>query len=341
MLDSAILGSAAPLRKSNELHSTINGIDTGRMRLHKLDLNALLVFDALMEHRSVTRAARSLHLGQPALSAALARLREHYGDALLVRSGGAMVPSSLASSLAGPVRELLRQAEGIAHARANFDPAVARRRFTISVSDYTSSVLMPQAMALLAGEAPGVHLTLRVTPAPDSPDLSPTVEALDRRQYDFSVVPRGTHSPRHRAEVLVVDDYRCIARVDHPVVRTRLSLKQYATLQHTVVELSDGRGAAMLDEQALVRAGVSRRVGPVVERFGMLGEVVARTDCIATLPARMAALLASRLPLRVLAPPVALPPLTELVQWKPAHDADAGMSWLRQLLQRAAGMKPG
>ncbi len=306
------------------------------MRLHRLDLNALLVFDALVEHRSVSKAAARLNVGQPALSAALARLREYFGDPLFVRSAGAMLPTELALSLAGPVRELLQQAETIAHTRASFDPASTARRFSIAVSDYTSTVLMPAVIALLAKEAPRVQLSLRATPTPVNAEDQPTTEALERRQYDFAVVPAGAHSERHRSEVLMVDDYRCIARIDHPTVRQAIGALQYRTSLHAVVELAEGRGS-MMDTRALQQMGLTRRVGPVVERFNLLGDVVVSTDCIATVPARLAVLLAQRLPLQVLPMPIALPPLTELLQWKASQDADAGCVWLREVLHRAAG----
>lgn len=305
------------------------------MRLHRVDLNTLLVFAALVEQRSVSRAARQLNLGQPAVSAALARLREHFEDALFVRSGSEMVPTDLARRLAEPVREMLMRAEMIVRTRSHFDPTLTPRRFTVSLSDYTMTVLVPQVVRLLQREAPQVQLTLRHTPVPNGPELQPTTEALERRQHDFTITPSGFHSERHRFQTVLEDEYVCIARRGHPRVRKRLTLEQYQSLLHVVAEYDDGR-IHFVEAGALERAGVQRRIGPVVDRFTAVCEVVACSDCIATLPRRMAQRMAERLPLNILPLPVRLPPLIELLQWKPIHDADPGMQWMRDVFQRAA-----
>jgi len=307
------------------------------MRLHRVDLNTLLVFDALVEHRSVSRAARQLNLGQPALSAALGRLREHFEDPLFVRSGSEMVPTDLARRLAEPVRELLLRAETIVFTRGSFDPAQTPRRFTVSASDYTMTVLMPQVIRLLEQEAPRVQLTLRPTPFPSGSGVErqPTTEALERRQHDFSITPSGAHSERHRAEVLLEDPFVGLVRRDHRSVGDTLTLEHYQSLLHVVPEYDDGR-IPFIDTVALERAGIQRRVGPIVDGFAAMGGLVACSEYVATVPGRLAALMAQRLPLKVLPLPVPVPPLVELLQWKPLHDGDPGMQWLRGMLQRAA-----
>lgn len=305
------------------------------MRFHRLDLNLLLVLEALAAERSVTRAARRLNLGQPALSAALSRLREHFGDPLFVPAGRDMVPTVLAQSLVEPVRELLTRAERVVHARVAFDPCSAVQRFVVSASDYTTTVLMPRVIGALATEAPDLHLSLRATPMPAGLAADPVIEALDRRRHDFTIVPRGFHSDRHGNQVLLEDGYSCIVRSDHPQVRDRVTARQFASLLHVVPEFDDGR-VILMEAAALARVGLERRIGPVVEHFTMLGEVVALTDCIATLPSRHARLMAKRLPLRVLPLPRQVPPLVELLQWRSVHDHDPAAQWLRELMGRVA-----
>lgn len=307
------------------------------MRFHRLDLNTLLVLDALLELRSVSRAARKLNVGQPALSAALGKLREHFGDPLFVKVGREMQPTALTQSLAEPTRELLQQAERVARARQAFDPLAARRRFVVSVSDYTSTVLMPTVYRLLAREAPSVQLILRSTPMPSVAEPQPATESLERRGHDFAIVPSGAHSARHRAEQLLSDGFVCIARREHPQVRGVLDATLFGTLPHVVTEFDEGR-VSTLDSDALATAGIARRIGAVVDRFNMLGEVVAATDCVATLPSRLAQQMMARLPLQLMPLPATLqvPPLVEMVQWKPAHDEEPAMRWMRALLHRAA-----
>ncbi|MFN3985596.1 MAG: LysR family transcriptional regulator [Rhodocyclaceae bacterium] len=305
------------------------------MRFHRLDLNLLLVLNALLEEGNVSHAARKLNVGQPALSAALARLRAHFDDPMFVKSGKKMVPTALAMSLAVPVRELLEQAERVARARATFDPAASPRRFSVAASDYTTTVLMPRAIGLLAREAPLVQLSLREVPMSSGLETQPVSESLDRRQHDFAISPLGAHSERHPSEVLLEDGYSCIARCDHPSVRGQLSAEQFCAATHVVGEFDDGR-VSWLESEALEQAGLERRIGPVVDRFAMLGEVVAVTDCVATLPSRLARVMAARLPLQVMDVPAPLPPLVELLHWKPMHDTDPAMQWLRGLMHRAA-----
>lgn len=306
------------------------------MRLHRVDLNTLLVFEALVEQRSVSKAARKLNVGQPAVSAALARLREHFEDPLFVRGGSEMAPTDLARRLAEPVREMLRRAEMIVLTRSNFDPTLSPRRFTVSLSDYTMTVLIPQVVRLLEQEAPQVHLTLRPTPV-GGPEQQPTTEALERRQHDFTITPSGSHSDRHRFQPLLVDEYVCVARRDHPRLREDLSLEHYRSLQHVVAEYDDGR-VNLLEASALERAGIQRNIGTIVDGFSAMCEVAACSDAIATLPARLAAKMAQRLPLKVMSLPLRLPPLKEGLQWKPIHDADPGMQWMRDVFQRAAAL---
>jgi DNA-binding transcriptional LysR family regulator len=132
------------------------------MRFHKFDLNLLVYLDALLTEKGVSKAAASVFISQSAMSLALARLRQYYGDDLLVQvAGRRMVLTSLAESLAAPVRDILLQMQSVATATANFDPSKSNRKFTIMASDYTVDVLLKRVVAQLFQKAPGIRIEMR------------------------------------------------------------------------------------------------------------------------------------------------------------------------------------
>jgi len=310
------------------------------MRFHRLDLNLLVVLDSLLTESSVSRAAKRLSMGQPGVSAALARLREHFDDPLLVQVGRGMVVTPLGESLAEPVRDLLQRAQSIALHRPAFDPAVESRRFSVMTSDYTATVLMVPVQRLLAREAPGVHLTVRTVPAMPRAGSQLVPEALDRRHDDFALVPDGMTSPAHPHEALLRDDYTCIAWAENPHIGPRLTRKTFLALPHAVAEFDDGR-VLSVDGAYLAARGLQRKVGLKVDRFTLLPEMVVGTDLIAIVQTRLAQLYASRLPLRLMPMPVRVPALVEVLHWQPYQSHEPAVTWFRQLLRRVAEQLPG
>ncbi|WP_027593282.1 LysR family transcriptional regulator [Pseudomonas sp. LAIL14HWK12:I7] len=168
------------------------------MRFHGLDLNLLVVLDALFVEQHVTRAAVRLHLTQSAVSVALGRLREHFNDPLFVLVGGAMLPTALMQSLHPRIDQVLENARGIAFANARFDPGAARRKFRIIASDYVIAVLMPALMRRLASLAPQVDLQLlTLVPLRGAEPGSLVDEALEHRHCDLVILPLAHGSARH------------------------------------------------------------------------------------------------------------------------------------------------
>lgn len=309
------------------------------MRLHRLDLNLLVVLDALLTESSVGRAAKRLNLGQPAVSAALARLRDHFGDPILVPVGRTMVATPMALNLAAPVRDLLQRAQSIALHRPTFDPSVERRSFTVMTSDYTATVLMVPVQRLLTREAPHVQLTVRTVPAMMRPVAHMVSEALDQRHDDFALVPHSFSSEAHPHEPVLSDTFTCIAWTDHPHLGHRLTRKDFLQLPHAVVEFDDGR-VSSIDSAYLATRGIQRKIGLRVDRFTLLPEMVVGTDLIAVVHTRLAQLYAERLPIRLMRVPVPVPPLIEVLHWQPYQSHDPAVTWFRQLLRRAADGLP-
>lgn len=305
------------------------------MRFNRLDLNLLFVLDTLLSELSVTQTAKRLYLGQPAISAALARLREHYQDELLIQVGRRMEPTPLAQNLALPIKEALNRMQIIANVRPHFDPLKAQRRFTLTVSDYIGTILMPPLNRALEKQAPGIQITIRPTALPVRHGVHPVVEALDRRNNDFTIMPSESTSDEHSAVPLLKDTYTCIAWDRNTEIGKRLTLEKYLELTHAVVEFDEGR-IRTRDTIAIEALGHKRKVGVIAEGFTVLPHLIVGTQTIATLPTRLAYLFAQFLPLRLLAPPIKIPQLVETIQWHKFKDHDQTNIWFRQLLHAVA-----
>lgn len=300
------------------------------MHLGGIDLNLLVVLDALLSTRSVTGAAARLHLSQSATSHALARLRAALGDTLLVRSAGGLVPTLRAEQLAAPLAAALA---GMAAAIARpqpFEPATAQRSFTIGGADYAELVLLPPLMARLATEAPGVDLVLR------SAGGDP-VEAVLRGECDVATGPdlSTNDRPGIRARTLFTERFVCLVRRDHPALGKRWTAQRYAALRHAFIA-PRGRPGGVVDD-ALGRLGLRRRVALMIPHFLVAPFVIAQSDLVLTVAERVARAFATALPLAVVAPPLEIPGFSMMLLWHDRVHEDPAQRWLRRVLVEVAG----
>ena len=278
------------------------------MNLDAMDLNLLRVLDALLSERQLTRAARRVGLSQPAMSHALARLREHLGDPLFVRTPRGLVPTARAAQLAAPLRTALTALEQAFAGAAAFDPTTARRTFTIATADYGSFVIIPRLVERLAREAPGVDLWVHNV-------ASDPVEQLSLGDVDLVIGPRfgwRELSSIHTRQ-LYHERFVCLVRRDHPRVKRRLDLETWVSLPHMFIA-PRGRPGGVVDE-VLARAGRSRRVALAVPHFLVAPHVVATSDMVVTLGALMAEPFTRLLPLKLVEPPVTLPGFDVQLCW--------------------------
>jgi DNA-binding transcriptional LysR family regulator len=299
------------------------------MNLTALDLNLLVVLRALLVERSVTRAARRVGLSQPATSHALSRLRDALGDPLFVRSGRELVPTPRAEGLRDALDDALGRLERALDAPRPFEPRRATRTFTIGTSDYASFVLLPALLARLASAAPGIDLRVR--------DLGSrsVVDSLSGDELDLAIAVLGpARRPGLRVEQLFTDRFACLIRRDHPRVRDELTLERFVELPHAFVAPRGTRGGAVDD--ALRARGLERRVALLLPNFLVAPHVVARSDLVVTLGERIARTFAEELPLRVLAPPLPLPPFTMSAVWHDRFEGDGAHAWLRGQVLDAA-----
>jgi len=294
------------------------------MDLHGLDLNLLVVLDALFTQRSVTRASER----QSATSSALGRLRAFFKDDLLLPVGRKMLLTPYAEGLVDPVRDLLLRTEAIIKHDTIFHPETVSRNFRIMMSDYAATVLMPEILPRLEQLAPRV--TLEINSHLDSP-----AEKLERGETDLLIYPRGHNSPHHPCEDLFKEDFVCLVWSKNELVKETISLEQYLAMGHVASTVGD-QHMPTIDKTVFERLGYERRIEIHAMAFNLVPELVVGTKRIATVHRRLAQKHAAFLPIRLLEPPIAIPLFTETIQWHKYRDSDPAIAWLRKLIHEAA-----
>jgi len=298
------------------------------MRFEGLDLNLLVALNILLEERNVTAAAKRLHLSQSALSGALGRLREYFNDDLLVPVGRLMVPTPRAESLAEPVRAVLLQVHSSIASKSQFDPATSDRRFNILTSDYLIAVLLGDAIRRASSLAP--YVGFDVQHVQDRP-----LERIERGEVDLLITPEPFTSDAHPFELLFQDDHVVIAAEYNAAVAQGMDLARFLELGQVGVRFGSDRMPAY-EDWVLSTTSHRRRLEVVASSFTAVPFLVAGTGRIALMPRRLANHFARLLPLKVVAAPIELPPLREVMQWNKFNNQDSGLRWLLELLRDTA-----
>jgi DNA-binding transcriptional LysR family regulator len=291
-----------------------------------LDLNLLVILDALLAEKSVTRAADRVGLTQSAASHALARLRDHFGDPLLVRARSGMALTPRAHELAAPVRAALETLDA-AFRGGGFEPARARRRFAIAMTDYLGVVLLPRLYARLAREAP--HIDLAITSVVPSVEDTLGTESIDLLVTMAAVADERPDLYQQR---LFEERYVCVMRRGHPAAR-RLTLEGYCSLGHVLIAPRGGRGIV---DRELAARGYARRVAVQVAHWLVAPHLVAASDLVLTVAERLAHTYAALLPIEIVELPLELPAIACWQRWHARSHADPGHTWLRSLVAEVA-----
>jgi LysR family transcriptional regulator, nod-box dependent transcriptional activator len=294
------------------------------MRFNRLDLNLLVALDALLDERKITRAAERLSLSQSATSGMLARLREYFDDELLVPVGRNLELTPLASELVTPVRNVLLQIQTVVAINPAFDPSTASRHFKIASSDYVISIFLRKAIPLLESLAPNVTLEFM-------PQVEDTAEKLRRGEYDFLIIPEPFLADDQPRVPLFEDDYVCAVWDGNTSVGDTVDIEQYTAMGHIAVLLGWPR-APTFESRFLEASGIRRRIGITTSDFGSVAPALLGTQLIATVHRRLAVEFARRYPLRLIEPPIEIPPVREFLQWHEYREKDPCHHWLRQLL---------
>jgi DNA-binding transcriptional LysR family regulator len=296
-----------------------------------IDLNLLVALGALLRERHVTRAARSIGLSQPAMSHALARLRELFDDPLLVRTPRGMQPTARAEEVAPLLGRALEDLARVVATPEKFDPARSKRCFTIVADDYSELVLLPELLARMWRLAPNVDVRVR-------PQHARWLDDLLEGRADLAVVPAlRPPSGGIVLQKILHEDYVCVVRADHPRVKKKISLADYLELPHALIAPRGESGSVV--DTALGRLGRrSRRVAVEIPHFLVAPHVVRATDVVLMLAERVARVMADPFGLRVLAPPteLALSGFDVFLAWHERQRSDEAHAWMRRLLAEVA-----
>jgi LysR family nod box-dependent transcriptional activator len=296
--------------------------------IRKLDLNLVVVLEALLAERNLTRAGERVGMTQPAVSSALTRLRELYDDPLLEREGRGFVLTPRAESLIPVVAECMVEVQRTFDVLPDFDPATSTRTFLVSASDYVLSEITSPLLSLLAREAP--LTSIEFDPLP----VEATVTPIDLLRRDLMIVGTGRGVPGKRAS-LFSDRFVCVVDQNNPALRDgELSLEALARLAH--VRSVFGPQVSTHVDDMLSAADIAPRVALTVQGFLPVPFAIAGTPWVGWVPERTAMRYADSLGLVIAKTPIKPSVLVEAAHWHPSKSADPSLQWLVRQLRATA-----
>lgn len=298
------------------------------MRFHGLDLNLLVALDVLLTERNVSRAADKLSLTQSATSSALARLRDHFGDPLLVQQGRKMTPTPRAEELAQSVREILMQVQNRILTRPEFDPRDASRSFVIAASDYMTVTCLADSVREVAAKAPNIRIEIV------EPDDEPW-EDLNKGRVDLLIMPDFYAHPEHPKDLLFEDRHVCLVWSHTKAFGQSIGVEEYLAARHAIVRIGYGR-VSRFDDWFSEQFGDVRRIDVVAPHFMTLPFLIAGTDRISVTQERLGELFSKFLPVRMFDVPMEAPTVVEVVQWHKLSDNDPALMWVKDVIKNTA-----
>lgn len=288
-------------------------------QLRHVDLNLLVTFLVLMRERSVSRAAARLFIGQPAASAALARLREQFGDALLVRTATGMVPTARALALEAMLAPLVEQMQAALFAPSGFDPASAQHTFTVGLPDWVEIWLLPSLFERVRKAAPGIRIAVKAS------DPFSFTRMLEEEAIDVAVGPEVRGPAWQKTRRLRTLAFRCLYNRHRTGIAGLLTLEDYVAHPHVLVSyraVFDSAADTLLAEQ-----GLRREVLLTTPRFATLPALLRASPAIATMPEVLAERWADDT-LAAAPVPFALPGFVAMAAWHARRDQDPALAWL-------------
>jgi DNA-binding transcriptional LysR family regulator len=289
------------------------------VRFKGLYLNLLAVLDVLLEHRNVTRAAEQLNVSQPAISAALRRLRDHFNDELLVPYGKRMVPTAYADRLQHPLRALLSDANALVTMPAHFDPAASQRRFGIMASDFVLWVVLGDLLPRFEKIAPGIRL--EANPPSDSAQT-----LLEAGELDLFVSPPQYLSANHPQLPFFDEDHVVAGWSENPLIAKPLDRSVLES--ESFLSAQVGHARQSFAETELAKQGIALRSMLSITHFSLIPELLIGTRYLSVMHERMARKAMLRFPIAYQPMPVAIPPMREVLQFHRSKTRDIGLQWL-------------
>ena len=296
------------------------------MDIRSLDLNLLVVFDAMLKHKNVTKAAVAIKLSQPAMSAAIARLRAIFDDPLFVRTGAGMVPTPKAQALSPSIRLVLQTIQTEILLPRNFDPSRSDRTFTLVTPDIAEVNFLPLLLLKLAEKSPYINLKTLAMPREVAAD------SLETGSADMAI---GYFPDLHRAgffqQKLITSSHVCLVQKKHPDVGEKLSMTQFIEASHVVVK-PDGREHVF--EQFLQSKRIKRRVVVELSHFMSLLPIIETSNFIATVPKDLANFFVRHGEVRYVPTPMKSPTIDVHLFWHQRFHKDSAHIWLRQVINQ-------
>jgi LysR family transcriptional regulator, mexEF-oprN operon transcriptional activator len=299
-------------------------INIHHINLAAIDLNLLVVFDALMVERNVTRAGKRVGLSQPATSNALARLRSLIDDELFIRTAAGLRPTPTAIALQLKLNPALQQIQGVLLEQSTFDPATSHRVLAIGMSDYMEFTLLPRLMQTIQTIAPQVVVQIR---SGDRPKL---LALLDSGEIDLACGVFPEDISWHKEQFLFKENYVCVCRRNHPVIGDSLSLAEYLGVSHLLVSIQEdlvGRVDMLLAEQNL-----KRHIALSIPHFLTAPFILAQTDLVAALAQRIAVSFVQHQDVKLLPMPFPITGFSVFMRWHHTTETSPACQWLRSVV---------
>jgi DNA-binding transcriptional LysR family regulator len=298
------------------------------MNIARLDLNLLLVFDAIYQEGNITHAGARLGLSQPAVSAALARLRDLMGDPLFIRTNRGVVPTERAKQLAEPLEGALNAIRSLLQEQSSFDPIASQRCFRILMLDVGEMNLLPRLLQHL--HEIGSHISIATTQITTDAQL----ELLERGSMDLAVGfwPSLTPARGFFKQLLFVDSFACLTRADHPSISNPVTLEELLRASHVVVS-SHANSTGPLD-RVLAQLGVNLKVAVRTPHYLAVPMILEQLNLAVVMPARPAAIFARNYGFRVVPLGFNLPTIDVCQYWHQRFARDPGLMWLTSTIHK-------
>ena len=300
------------------------------INLAAIDLNLLVVFDALMTAQNVTRAGERLGLSQPATSNALARLRSLINDDLFIRTAAGLRPTPTAIALQQQLRPALQQIQASLLEQSTFNPATSDRVFAIGMSDYGEFTLLPRLMHTLQTLAPQVSMQIR------SGDRQKLLALLDSGEIDLACGVFPEKIAWHKEQLLFQESYVVVCRRDHPLIGSSLSVEEYLAVSHLLVSVKEDRIGRL--DTLLAEQNLKRHIALSIPHFLTAPFILGQTDLVATLAQRIALTFANHQPLKLLPMPLPITGFAVFIRWHHATETSPACQWLRSVVLEVTRM---
>jgi len=298
--------------------------------MNNIDIKLLRTFLTLMRVKNVSRAAEELESSQPNTSHSLNKLRELFGDPLLIRSKSGMIPTPRALELEIKVERLLNSYQDVINNPTNFDHKTSSRNFVITAPEHAEQMLVPVMLRKIRSVAPNVRIEIR------APNPERASELLESGEIDLRIAWLLKPASSLRSLTLFQDRLVYIADKDHPSIKGQLTLRNFLKLPHARTYGEGSKTTNFVIDEAIAKIGKQLVMTFQVQNFMTVPSSLIKTDIIASLPQSLAISLAEKLPLQILEPPIRLPRIHYSAYWHERNQNDAGHKWLRQTVLESA-----